>query len=100
MFGILGLLMLWAFLTFGLYSIWAMYVVPQTFSYMGLTATGALGGLLTLIMDGYIHIQAVFARALAMTASWGEYLFVLGLAFMILIMVWNAIVTNGRTVVR
>lgn len=96
----IGILLFAGFLTVAIYSLWAMYVIPQAFSLYGFAASGFLGGVLAFLVDGYNHISLVVTRAMNMTATWGEYVFVAGLVFAMLVLTWNCIVTKGRTLVR
>jgi hypothetical protein len=98
MFGLIGLVAMWAFLALGIYSIYVMYATPAAFSLGGFTISGALGGLLTLIWSGMNHIELIFTRVLQMDASWGEYSFVVGMCLCLAVFTWNSIVTHGAKV--
>jgi hypothetical protein len=100
MFPLIAIAAVWIFFTFGIYSLYVTYVVPHTFSLMGFSFSGIIGGFLALWMAGYNYMQLIFTHVLALTGSTSEYLFVGGFVACLCVFVWNSIVTHGQAILQ
>lgn len=96
----IGIILLWAFMGAAVYSMYSMWTPAVASNIKGIVGAGFFGGVITLFVDGVSHISAVINDVFTMQADYGEYMFFIGFAFMLGVMIWNGLSTSGRTLVK
>lgn len=92
----IGVILLFLMLGGTTYAMYSMYTGIGASNLAGLSLGGVLGAIGTWFVDGITHISAVVENCLHMTASYGEYMVVIGMVVFTFSVIYNGITTQGR----
>lgn len=92
----IGIILVFAFVGSMTYSVYSMYTAANTSNLAGLGLSGVLGTIGAIFIDGVSHISVVVNNCLAFTASYGEWMVVIGMVVFTGSLVYNGITTQGK----
>lgn len=88
----IAIIIIWLGMTAASYSIYSMWTGAASSNILGFTVSGTIGTVLAIWLAGINYLQNAINNVIALNATYGEYMLVIGYVFWILVLCYNGAV--------